>query len=50
MQAVALGELGGVDDVREVVRNSVEVEEYEPHHTQEWDDAYGRLNELIALG
>ena len=49
MQAVALGELGGIDDVREVVRNSVEVEEYEPHRTQEWDDAYGRLNELVAL-
>ena len=43
MQAVALGELKDIGEVREVVRNSEPVETWEPHHTQAWDDAYGRL-------
>jgi len=43
MQAVALGELGGLDDVREVVRNSVETETYEPKNTAAWDEAYARV-------
>ena len=43
MQAVALGELGGLDDVREVVRNSVETETYEPKNTAAWDEAYERV-------
>ncbi len=43
MQAVALGELGGLDDVREVVRRSVETETYEPKNTAAWDEAYGRV-------
>ena len=42
-QAVALGELSGIEEVRQVVRNSETVETYMPHHTQAWDDAYGRL-------
>jgi len=46
-QAVALGELGGIHEVREVVRASFEVETYEPHHNQAWEDAYGRLLKLI---
>ena len=43
MQAVALGELGGLDDVREVVRRSVETETYEPKDTSVWDEAYERV-------
>ncbi len=43
MQAVAMGELGGLEDVRTVVRASVDVETYEPHTTQAWEDAYGRM-------
>ena len=42
-QAVALGELSGIEEARQVVRNSETVETYMPHHTQAWDDAYGRL-------
>ena len=48
MQAVALGELKDIDEVRQVVRNSEPVETYEPHHTQAWEDAYGRLLSLIG--
>ncbi len=43
MQAVALGELKGLDDVRQVVRRSETVETYEPKHSQAWEDAYGKL-------
>ncbi len=43
LQAVALGELKNIDEVRQVVRNSETVVTYEPHHTQAWEDAYGRL-------
>lgn len=43
MQAVALGELGGVDDVRAVVRASFETEKYESRQTQQWHDAYAKL-------
>ncbi len=43
MQAVALGELSGIADVRDVVARSFETQEYEPHHTQEWEDAYHRM-------
>ena len=47
MQAVALGELKGIDEVRQVVRNSETVETYEPRHTAAWEDAYGRLLALL---
>lgn len=43
MQAVALGELGGVADARAVVRASFTTEVYESHRTQAWEDAYGKL-------
>lgn len=49
MQAVALGELSGVEDAREVVRRSFETEEYEPHRSSEWEDAYYRLNEYMEV-
>jgi sugar (pentulose or hexulose) kinase len=42
-QAMALGELRNVDELRAVVRRSEQVETYEPHHTPEWDAAYGKL-------
>ena len=48
MQAVALGELRDIEDVRRVVRASVEVEEYAPHHTSDWDDAYSKLTALMV--
>ncbi len=45
LQAVALGELKNLEEVRQVVRRSESVDVYEPHHTQAWEDAYGRLLE-----
>lgn len=48
MQAVALGELKGLDQVRQVVRQSGSVETYEPKHSQMWEDAYGKLLSFLA--
>ncbi len=47
MQAVALKELSGIEELRQVVRRSFPVETYLPHHTQQWDDAYAKLLELM---
>ena len=48
MQAVALGELKGLSEVRQVVRRSNTVETWTPNHTQAWEDAYGRLLSYLA--
>lgn len=47
MQAVALGELKGIEDVRAVVRNSTEIEYYMPQYSGAWQDAYGKLLALM---
>lgn len=47
MQAVALGELKDIDEVREVVRRSESPDIYEPNTTPEWEDAYGKLLKLM---
>lgn len=43
LQAIALGEIKDVMQGREIVRRSIQPRVYEPHHTQAWEDAYGRL-------
>lgn len=45
-QAMALGAVKDLDDLRRVVRNSEAVEEYTPHHTEDWDKAYEKLLSL----
>ena len=42
-QAMALGEIEDIEELREVVRNSVTVETYVPHHTQAWEEAYRKM-------
>ena len=42
-QAMALGAVKDVEDLRRVVRNSEPVEEFQPHHTEAWDEAYQRM-------
>ncbi|MFI3313686.1 MAG: FGGY-family carbohydrate kinase, partial [Eubacteriales bacterium] len=46
MQAMALGELGSLAELRQVVRNSETVQSYHPNHSQVWDDAYEKLLKL----
>ena len=46
-QAMALGAIRDIDDLRRVVRNSEEVNEYQPNHTSQWDTAYAQLLKLM---
>ena len=46
VQAMALGELSSLEEVREVVRRSFSVTTYEPASTGEWRDARGRFAAL----
>jgi rhamnulokinase len=47
MQAISLGHLGSLEDAREVVRNSFDVEAYEPGPAEGWDEAYERFVKLL---
>ena len=46
-QAMALGAVKDLEDLRRIVRNSEAVEEYEPHHTEAWDQAYETLKRVM---
>ena len=46
-QAMALDAVKDIDDLRRVVRNSEEVNEYTPNHTPEWEEAYQKLLKLL---
>lgn len=46
-QAMALGAVKDIDDLRRVVRNSEDVHTYKPNHTDAWEDAYQRLLKLM---
>lgn len=49
MQAVALGALGGLADMRAVVRASFAPQVYEPRDGAAWDDAYARFLQVTGL-
>ena len=42
-QAMALGDITTMDELRTVVRRSEAVSTYEPHHTPEWEATYQKL-------
>lgn len=42
-QAMALGDIPDLNNLRQVVRNSEPVETWNPNHTQQWEDAYAKL-------
>jgi len=46
-QAMALGEIKDIDELRQVVRNSEAVETYTPNHTADWEKAYEKLLNLL---
>lgn len=43
LQAMALGHVGSLEEIREVVRNSFDLITYEPVSPSEWEEAYARL-------
>ena len=46
-QAMALGDLRSVEELRGVVRRSEKVETYTPHHSPEWESAYQKMKEFL---
>jgi rhamnulokinase len=48
LQAIATGELTGLGDLRETVRESFPVTTYLPHRAPAWDEAWGRFRELVG--
>ena len=42
-QAMALGDIADLDQLRQVVRNSENVESWTPNHTPQWEEAYQKL-------
>jgi rhamnulokinase len=49
VQAIGLGELASLEEARAVVRNSFDVEEYQPGSATGWDEAYEKLLELLEV-
>ena len=47
VQAMAQGDIGSLQELREVVRRSVAPVEYTPQDTARWEDAYGKFRSLI---
>ncbi len=47
-QLIALGEVSGIDQARDVIRNSFPIEAYQPVNTAAWDAAYEKLLDLQA--
>ena len=47
MQAIARGQLGSLAEGREVIRNSFELEAFEPREVGAWDDAYARYLKVV---
>jgi len=46
-QAMALGVVKDLEELRQIVRNSESVSEYTPNHTQAWEDAYQVMLSLL---
>ena len=48
VQAMAAGQVGSLEEIRSIVRGSVELEEFAPESADEWDRAYARFREAAA--
>jgi sugar (pentulose or hexulose) kinase len=46
-QAIALGEVAGTTDAREVIRSSFPLREYVPRDAEQWDEAYHRYTDIL---
>lgn len=47
MQMLAVGQIGSLEEGRELVRRSFPVETYEPQDREAWNEAYGRFSQLL---
>jgi rhamnulokinase len=48
VQALALGYVRSLADIRTIIRNSVQLRTYEPSSGREWDSAYERFQNVIG--
>ncbi|HOX36913.1 MAG TPA: rhamnulokinase family protein [Candidatus Brocadiia bacterium] len=48
VQAMAVSELGSLDDARKVARDSFPLETYEPTDSAGWNEAYGKFKSLCS--
>ncbi len=48
MQAVAQADVGSIAEARELVRESFDVEQYEPRGQAPWDEAFTRFRRLVG--
>jgi sugar (pentulose or hexulose) kinase len=46
VQLIALGEIAGVEEARDMLRRSVETQVYEPKHRSAWEEAYERFKDV----
>jgi rhamnulokinase len=49
VQALAMGQVGSIDEIREIVRVSFDVRAFRPSGAAEWDRAYARFREIAGL-
>jgi rhamnulokinase len=50
IQAAAFGRIRSLEELREVVMNSFDLEFYEPDHSSDWDEAYDRFLGMKEIG
>jgi rhamnulokinase len=48
VQALGLGLIGSLADARQVVRRSFELQRYEPHRPERWQEAHERFGKLLS--
>ena len=46
VQAMGAGEIGSLSELREVVRNSESLVQYEPRNTAAWNDVWSRFERV----
>jgi len=49
IQALAMGQVSSVEEIRAIIRESVEIKAYEPVQAAEWDRAYGRFRGVMGF-
>ncbi|MCH8294494.1 rhamnulokinase [Candidatus Poribacteria bacterium] len=49
VQAIAVGLIDSISDAREIIRESFEVETYEPQDSDRWEEAYDRFLTVTGL-
>ncbi len=49
VQAIGLGYVKSLDEMREIIRRSFETEKYEPRNTTKWNEAYRRFKDIMQI-